>query len=247
MKLLNYLTIGLFLFGSPLLAQQDAACFQRHLQDAIAVNQSRLAPYMMLSHGQSLLVSKALIASERAGMLFARYFDRRARSYQKAGIGLFCEDFVSMDAIQPMVQQRLAGFDPSQVPHPQVMRSQQQLRFLLDQRLYADMLAFIRHELDEFRTWPQAHCLYRHTLESIGRAVSLIPHYRELAALKGLNSPESLSQRFIRLQIETLLVSHVIDRLALGVQSQGVPILCYDVPAIDFAGDGGERRGFASP
>ena len=83
--------------------------FERHIREAIDLNQHRAPLYAEASGGLSLVVSRGLIRRERALLPLARWLDRRAERYHRAGIPLMDELFVPMSGALPS----LARTDPS--------------------------------------------------------------------------------------------------------------------------------------
>nr|MBA2571563.1 hypothetical protein [Gemmatimonadota bacterium] len=73
-----------------------SGAFETHLREAIALNRERLPLYAQLTDGASLPISRRLIRAELLALPLARYFDRRAQPYERAGIPLLSEAFVSM-------------------------------------------------------------------------------------------------------------------------------------------------------
>src|SRR5215207_3680309 len=70
--------------------------FEHHLREAIALNRERAPRYAALSDGASRPISRGLIAAEYLLLPVARWFDRRAASYHRAGIPLLEDLFVPM-------------------------------------------------------------------------------------------------------------------------------------------------------
>ncbi|MBT5094516.1 MAG: hypothetical protein HOM21_09755, partial [Halobacteriovoraceae bacterium] len=95
-------------------------CFVEHLKEAIEVNQQRTSIYSRASDGESYWLSRHLIHFEKLILPLAKVYDRRARVYQRAGIALFCRDFVSMEGIPTI------DHIPSQIPDTPIIRPKTQ-------------------------------------------------------------------------------------------------------------------------
>src|SRR4051812_25720307 len=74
-------------------------CFSRHLNEAIELNKERKPLYSELSGGASEVISQRLIFFENLAYWPARFMDWQASSYQEAGIGVLCDEFISMSKV----------------------------------------------------------------------------------------------------------------------------------------------------
>ena len=208
----------------PALAAQD--CFAEHLREAISLNELRRPLYAAATGGESDSVSRELIALERASLIFAKKLDERARPYQDAGIGLLCDEFVSM-TLTPTF--RLG--DASTAPfRPRPLRLFHRTTRALRRGGYAALSGQLETELHDI---PEGSaCLTRHLLESTLRAANLAPGHAAGASNLGMESPDGLSRAFIFAQLASLPEAARLDRKAESLHAQGVPILCNDVPPI---------------
>ena len=70
-----------------------------HLREAVSINTARKRIYTELSDGKSRFLSNRLIFFERLLILPAMFFDWRAKRFNKVGIPIMQNDFVSMDQL----------------------------------------------------------------------------------------------------------------------------------------------------
>lgn len=216
-------------------------CFRRHLLDAISLNERRLPVYREWSDGRSVEISRALIRMERLALIAAWQVDAEARPYHRAGIPIVCSEYVSMSLTPPLPERPGPGLTgPYRSPPPP-----------------DSMIAAIREvygaggfegvvdatdRLMELLGRPEQNCMVRHVLESLGRVASLAPVHLRSARSAGLPSTRPLSELMLRLHLEVLDESVALDRRAAPLQAIGIPILCADLPPIEWAGTDPEWR-----
>ncbi len=70
-----------------------------HLRDAVSINTARKKIYIELSDGKSKSLSNRLIFFERLLILPAMFFDKKAKRFNKIGIPIMKNDFVSMSQL----------------------------------------------------------------------------------------------------------------------------------------------------
>ena len=225
-------------FASPLgrsadpTARRTVGHFEAHVREAIALNRERAPRYAALSGGASRSISRALIAAELLTVPVARWFDRRAAPYQRAGVPLFESLFMPMSATPPFVAVRHAGVPESdQRPaKPAAIRR----RVTAAHRAgsfqgAADALAI---ELAALAAAPGVDCMVRHLLESAHRLAQLAPDHVAAAQERGLPSPGRLLARLLRLHLWALGPAGLLDRRARPLQARGIAILAQDLPPI---------------
>jgi len=71
----------------------------KHLREAIAINKKRRKIYIKLSNGKSKTLSNKLIFFEKLLILPAMIFDKKAKRFNKKGIPILQNDFVSMNGL----------------------------------------------------------------------------------------------------------------------------------------------------
>ncbi|MBC7690291.1 MAG: hypothetical protein H7222_00850 [Methylotenera sp.] len=243
-QLHRFLAIGLFsltTLAPPGAHASETHCFEKHLRDAIVLNQARLPLYSRESGGASALVSWLLIGSEELTLLTARKFDAEAELYQRHGIGLMCDEFASMDTV-PGYSAADRG-RPSR-PIPKLLRAfptSQLVKQLLSATAksdevsdepYAELSTVATKHLNDLEDSAAYFCSTRHILESIIRAANLSPLHETQARWQELPSTLSLTRRYLEAQIHSLRGSIVLDRLSAKLHHDGLKILCQDVPKI---------------
>jgi hypothetical protein len=209
-------------------------CFREHLEEAIALNEARLPVYSAATEGASESISRQLIASERQGLLAARYLDRRARRYQKAGIPIVCSEFVPMAWTPPLGSLPDAPPAEPAPSGPDTDHLVSLVRTAYGGGGFASVVEAIGPVLDLLHDRPMYHCMVRHLLESVARTAALAPLHEEAAARAGLPSTVPLSELLIRLHLAVLGDAGQLDRAAVPLQVRGVPILCRDVPPVPY-------------
>ncbi len=208
-------------------------CFALHLEEAIALNEKRKPLYSWLTQGRSEAISDKLIESEKVSLVFARAVDDAARPYQQAGVAVACDEFVSMADV-PVFQEEY-GFDPEPLDafdpvDGVVLRDGLEATF--SEEGFVGLAAATDaalHGLEEPRAY---HCMVRHMLESLRRIANLAPVHEANAHERGLTSPVPISEDLVELHLLSIEPAARLDEQASALQSEGIPILCQDVPSI---------------
>jgi hypothetical protein len=198
--------------------------------DAIALNEARAPLYSLLSGGASLTISRRLILTERALLPVARWFDRRARGWERAGIPLLDEIFVSMKTAPPFAERAAEVRATGNPPLAGNVR-QRVLRRYRDAGFEGAALA-LREAIDVLNAEPGVDCLVRHLLESAHRLALLAPRHIRAAREQQLPSPRWLLSLLFRLHLWGLGRARELDALARPMQVRGIPILARDLPPI---------------
>lgn len=206
---------------------------ERHLREAVALNRARMPLYDSLTDGRSRGISRRLIWTERFALPVAWWVDWRARSFQREGIRIVCDDFVPM-ANTPAFRARvdppplLSAFAPADARR--IRRTVERARRRGGFRAASEALVT---ELKRLEATPAYHCMLRHLLESALRISNQAPRYAEEARARGLaESPSELSRTLLDLHLTMLGEAARLDRRAAPLQARGIPILCQDVPPI---------------
>ena len=209
-----------------------AGAFEGHLREAIALNRDRAPRYAELSGGASLPVSRRLIAAETLLLPVARWFDRRAEPYHRAGVPLLAALFV------PMAQAPAYGSVAAVVgvtgKRADVRPGTIRRRVGRDHRdgAFPAAAAALEREVAALSDAPEYDCLVRHLLESALRLATLAPDLVALALEQGLPSPAPLLARLFRLHLWGLGPAASLDRRARPLQARGITILAADLPPI---------------
>lgn len=208
-------------------------CFQDHLYDAIAQNHKRAPIYASLTHGDSALLSSAMISSERAALVTAFEVDAAAAKFEEAGVFVVCDAFVSMRKTPELLAQgpepfpKLKAFRPLKLEAPtRIWRRQ------IQAKRFDQLANSLRTTIAALEREPRFNCMTRHTLESMLRIATQVPLQEGKAKNLGMSSPAPISARMLSLHLEALKIAHNLDRMAAPIQAKGLPIVCQDVPPI---------------
>lgn len=207
-------------------------CMEKHLRDAIELNEFRKERYAAASGGKSVQVSDALIDFEKELLFWSVWADLVAVPFQSKGIPILCEDLKDM-ALAPELPDSLplAHFPLAQdFMHLDVNSIQSDLVSSLDNGFESVERVALSH-LSSLSKERRLNCLVRHFLESIvvfSRGFS--KHHSSLRSSLALRSYRLFLKQVIKSHIGYLATAHAIDELAVEVQSRGIPILCQDVP-----------------
>lgn len=209
----------------------DIGPFERHLREAIALNRERAPLYAALSHGESRRLSRLLIAAEWLLLPVARWFDREAAPYRRAGVPLLDAIFVPMShapafgAVQlaAAVAVRTTSPDPAGIRR-RVQRAYRDASFPGAGKAIADQLQRL--------TSLGGNHLVIHLLESAHRVASLSPDLVTRSLDRGLPSPEPILARLLRLHLWGLTPASRLDDRAGILHARGIPILAQDLPPI---------------
>lgn len=214
------------------------SCFTHHLTEALSLNRTRSLQYARLTYGRSLFLSAELMSTEVTGLIPAQILEFQASRFQKAGIPILCDDFVSME-LTPKFSATSGTTLPNRTEFVEieVARWNKELRKAWETDGYPGLQSATLQKIELLSKQKKVNCLVRHVLESLARIAFLAPKYSEAAVKKGLaNSPLSISNELVEIHLRSLWVFHKLDGQALSFQLEGIPILCQDVPHIDVSG-----------
>jgi hypothetical protein len=232
MKLIVFL---LFSISLSVFAQPSKDCATIHLHDAIKLNKKRKPLYAELTDGKSKKISNKLINLEWISIALMTPLDKLSRKYQKKGIPILCEDFIDMELTPEFSSEpKVPGYTYSSVPKVNVKSIKKKLKASLKVGLN-EFIHDLETELHKLESYPHYNCLTRHLFESLIRSAHLVRPYREAAKREGLKDPKRLLYKNLKLQMFSLGFFYTLDRKAAGVQEEGVPILCQDVPPIEIS------------
>ena len=217
----------------PVTKECDSGCFQTHMTEAIENNLTRMPLYAELTDGATTALSLELIAGEVFALPFSIIVDEMARPWQENGVCLTCDSFVSMD-LTPDFSESYAE-EPLALSE-YVSRNGTDLaagfREIFHEEGYDALAAVAEAEIAALESVPSHYCMLRHVLESLLRIATLAPLHEQEAATLGLESPDEVSSLMVELHILILELSTSLDDKAAPFQSQGIPIICQDVPPI---------------
>jgi len=206
--------------------------FESHIREAIALNRDRAPKYAALSNGASRPISRTLIVAERLIIPIARWFDRRAKPYQQAGVPLLESIFVPMSAAPPFLPVRSAGQRELRQSSPQPAAIRRHVGEAYRARSFPGAADALASELSALASAPGVDCLVRHLLESAHRVAQLAPVHVAAAQERGLRSPAPILARLLWLHLWSLGPAGALDRRARPLQARGIAILAQDLPPI---------------
>lgn len=234
MKIQMIILSALLISGFSANAQRN--CLSQHLTEAIELNEVRREIYAEMTQGKSKKVSNQLIRYEKFihSILPLTGIEKAAKELQDQGIPMLCEDFhAGLNPHAPVLQK-----DRPQLSDFKAFNHKKAKQLLAEQieagnlsGVYTQAVALIESASDEMRF----HCMIRHVLESIARVAKQGIKYDEMAKEKGLTEkPSELTLKILKYEIKTLYGSAQLDEKAALFQAQGVPILCHDLPVIEY-------------
>ena len=205
------------------------------MRDAIALNEARAPLYGALSGGRSLAISRRLVRSERALLPVARWFDWRARRWERAGIPILEEIFVPMATAPAFTERGTEVRSTGDSANVSTVRHAALRRFR--DAGFEGAGTVLGKAIDALGAQPGADCLVRHLLESAHRLTILAPMHVCRAREKGLPSPARLLALLLRLHLWGLASARDLDDRARPLQARGIPILANDLPPIPRDGE----------
>jgi hypothetical protein len=225
-----FLIFTVLLMMIPLSFAQKRDCFRQHLLEAIKLNKDAMVSYGKLSMGASDRIFRRLIRAERIGLIFALYLDRKAQIYVENGIPLFCEEFIPIE----LSLGQLTKFIPPEEDFQIVTWSyiKKKLETAIDEGNFEKIRDAASEGIRIFEKQPHFYCMLRHVFESIYRISHFAPLRIEASKEIGLPSPKKIILKLIRLHVRSLKASNQIDEWSAPLQSQGIPILCRELPRI---------------
>lgn len=214
-----------------MMSEVMASCLLHHIDEAIQLNQQRRQPYSQLSQKRSEPITDALIQMEQKMRRQARFADFYALHWQSRGIGLLCDEFVDM-SLTPSFKPRFEDISLLQPQTVQVSDLQSSIKKFLAKKDMNGLEQWSHQIVLELEKEPRTYCLTRHFMESIRRAAGLAPLHEEKSKTEEIASSLFVSREFIKMQADLLNETERIDQMAYALQSEGLPIICQDVPYI---------------
>ena len=203
------------------------AALTEHLRDAIRLNRARRADYRRRGGLRADLLSRALVAAERALLPAAWWLDREAARYDVPVLRPALADMAEAPSPdQPLCD--LPRTDHASPLRPALSSARSALwRDDLDQAAAALVRAewALRHTE---QTHQRHGALARHLLESAARFAEVGAD----AARQSGGATRGLSRRIVLGHLALLPLSRVLDRLAAPVHARGVGLFVHDVPPI---------------
>ncbi|MEN9825728.1 MAG: hypothetical protein RI953_1473 [Pseudomonadota bacterium] len=211
-------------------SSHDTFCVSKHVRDFIKLNSERREAYALLSAGRSLSISRKMIAYEHAALVTLPLIEYPALEYQNRGVPLLCLDVVPVSETPSHIEALRIPDKPFEFFDGGALALN-----LLKHRLTWNEIS-LEAELDsalrKLSNDLNYNCLLRHFVESTLRTVRLTPKYRALSKKRGLKDPSNILSAFINSQILFFASASELDKQAAALQSEGIPILCNDLPVI---------------
>jgi hypothetical protein len=207
--------------------------FERHIIDAIKVNQERMPLYSALSKGKSLKLSRSFIRGQRLVLPIVRRTDRRGVQFQKVGIPIIELDMVEMSEISPF--QETFDFNPQPISDftpLKVLDLRRRIKKAYKANDFGGVKELAEKELERIEAIITFHGMTRHMLESFVRMACMAEVYLDLAKELNFKSPRSLSYLLMRHHMNGLFGCRRLDILAAPLQANGIPVIHQDVPKI---------------
>jgi hypothetical protein len=206
---------------------------ERHIREALYINTCRLPLYSQVSQGKTEPLSRKLMRYQKLSIFSAHWMDRYARKFQKHGIPIMQEDYVSMEAT-PEFCERFQGEPPrlSDLPRPDVSALVRDLKRARAQDDFAYARELLRKALAEVHSPQGFLCAYRHLLESLLRISTLAEQHERLAREKGAPSPRKFSWFLYWGHLPLLKSTLGFDFEAAPIQAAGIPFLANDFPPV---------------
>lgn len=207
-----------------------AGPFETHLREAIALNRARKPGYAARSQGATRIISHNLITVERLLLPVARWYDRRAERYHRAGVPLLDVLFVSMRTA-PADDPLPADDELLHASAPDARLVRRRIRDAWRHGSFEAAASALASELSLVGD-SRVNCMVRHLLESAHRLTLLAPVSIAASRTRGLPSPERLLASLLRLHLLGLGRAAALDRRARPLQAKGIGILTNDLPAV---------------
>lgn len=206
---------------------------ERHIREALYINTQRLPLYSQASGGKTASLSRKLMRYQKMSIFSAHWMDRYARKFQRHGVPIMQEDYVSMEAT-PAFRERFEGSPPrlEQLRRPDVHALVRDLKRAKASDDFSQARAVLRKALEEVHAPQGFLCAYRHLLESLLRISTLAEQHERLAREKGAPSPRKFSWFLYWGHLPLLKSTLAFDVQAAPIQAEGVPFLANDFPPV---------------
>lgn len=237
MKIINCLKLfilSVLIFENCLAVEKCTNALTTHIEEAIAHNKNFKQIYFDLSDGDSENISRKLIIMEKIALLYSKQLDAQAAIYQENDIPVLCKEISSMDLIKASTEITPLDSRPKYFIELNIHEMSSNLKKLIKVNKFDQSLLMVQKILVDIESNPEQLCLTRHFLESIAITLKLIPIYKEMALAKGLDDPTYILKRFLKIQRMALAFNFNLDKTAFPLQQKGIPILCNDIPPINW-------------
>lgn len=211
--------------------------FHKHLKEAIKINQARRQYYAQQTKGYSKSLSNRLIFFEKILLPVATQIEKKAEKFNKQGIPIIQEDFISMKQIKPVetppIYTNIAPKETAKTIQRHLNNYKKKCKNALKQNNLQNIIEAsqtIFHQIEQIEETHQCHfAMTKHLIESLGYQAIQGKKYNQQS--KGTTL--KLSKQMIHLHlmgISFLLLS--FDKKAQKCHQLGIGIILNDVPTI---------------
>lgn len=213
-------------------SETRVGCFEEHLNEARSLNKLRAPLYARITHGKSEKVSAFLISAEYLAKFSASSIDRESQAFEKYGVNITCESFVSMSTAPQFHSYVLPLPNLSEYRELDLSEFKSRAKKMLVARAWTELTDSIEKEVNALNKAPEFNCMTRHLLESAAKISSQAP--AQLKRLKSKKAPDAspLIQKLISNHLLLLGAGQLLDSWAAPIQATGVPMICQDIPVI---------------
>lgn len=211
-------------------AQEVIHHFVKHTKEARSLNRARRPLYDQITNRESVGVSNGIILLENLLVFPAYLIDKHAEKYQKVGLPVFKDDFISMSETP-----EFRAFTPNPLPlstYQQPLVNREALYDAIGKYDFEEVTRLAQVELEKLTGFPTYNCLTRHFLEALVRSAIIAQRIDQEAQSKNLPSPKKVYRRYLELTVFGILSAKGIDKDAAPLQARGIAIICQDVPVI---------------
>lgn len=203
----------------------DNHCLRQHLSEALDANRDRRETYARLSNGRSERVSSVMIGMDRVGLGFADMLDGAGENVRgRRGVNIVCELVPSMAAAPALPQAAGPALRTpyEALPLPKMRRA---LRALAKAHDWDGLAREASRYAEATGEQTQQHCFTRQAFRTLARLGQVIPEH-------GTAEAEAFGEKAVNIMLPMTRGSALVDKMAAETQSQGVPILCADMPRV---------------
>ncbi len=215
------------------------SCFRDHLHEAIALNTQRRPMYSQLSGGKSEIISNQLIRMEKTSLLLTylpmNNFDSKLADFKKYNVDVTCDAFVSMKTVTAFNSIFLTGLpnaDATTVHSDLIISEIEGFLHTQDTVLLKNVLLNI---IKGLKVEPRLNCMTTHVLDSMARIASLYPHWvSQITSKDDQIKFKKIISSLLTNHLRSIKYTALLDQKARPLQLAGLPIICQDVPVIQY-------------
>lgn len=203
------------------------------------LNTERRDIYADLTQGKSVEVSNKLISMEKTTLLMLKFplwnFDKLLGSFEKYGLQSTCDTFISMKTVTTFDSQFSQGASSEHTALINTKIIRQNLKSAVLTQNISELKEKLQELHTQLNTEPRLNCMSRHIVESTLRITTLFPNWSsKIYDQRDKEKFEKIVFRLLKNHIFALKSAGQIDELSRPIQLTGVPIICQDVPTIEF-------------